>query len=292
MRKILAALLSLGPLSVVFPLGPLAVGVVPRAPHNALNLQQILRVSLGNGVSGSLASNSDVIHRCDDFVFNDIGSSGNWVYVGSPALSFVPWQPGHQAILSIPTGTTTGVSELIGERVCGTPSATFSGIDKCVARFVVSCDALFTGSGGFDGEWYVGIGDPDGTGNVYAGAMLNFAPGFPGHPSSELLAGSYTSRFSRTYTRTNFTIAANKWYDLIISWTPSVIKFYGAVYGQTPILIATNTTNISKEPQYLLVGNCRYRNGSPSVNLLVDKVEWLYETAKGGSFRQENLLMF
>jgi len=82
------------------------------------------------------------------------------------------------------------------------------------------------------------------------------------------------------------------WYDLIISWTPTVIKYYAAVYGQTPRLIAANTTNISTEPQYLLMGNCRYRNGSPSVTLLIDKVEWLYKTSQSGLHAEENLLSF
>jgi hypothetical protein len=283
MPKILAVQLSLG----------LLAAVVALARHADSNAQHSLRVQPGEGVAASLhSSKSDVIHGYDDLIFNDTASSRNWVYVGSNPLSFVPWQPGHQGIISIPTGVTTSVNELIGNQVCASPSARFSGINKCVARFVVSCNALYTGSRGFDGEWFVGIGNPDGTGNVYAGAMLSFAPGFPDHPSTELLAGSYTSRINHTETPTNFRIAANTWYDLIISWTPTVIKYYAAVYGQTPTLIATNTTNISTNAQYLLIGNCRYRNGSPAVNLLVDKVEWIYKTRQNGSFLQENLARF
>jgi hypothetical protein len=184
------------------------------------------------------------------------------------------------------------VNELIGKQVCAGPSASFSGITKCVARFVVSCDALYTATGGFDGEWYLGIASPDGTGNVYAGAMLSYAPGFDEHPSTELLAGSYTSQSSHTETPTTFKISPNTWYDLIISWTPTVIKYYAAVYGQTPTLIATNTTNISMEPQYLLIGNNRYKNASPPVTLLIDKVEWLYTTSQDIAYLGDNLLKF
>jgi hypothetical protein len=104
-----------------------------------------------------------------------IGSSKKWVYAGETPLWFAPSQVGHQGIVSIQTGTATSVNELIGAQVCASPSASFSGVDKCVARFVVSCDALFTGNGGFDGEWYIGIANPDGAGNVYAGAMLSLA---------------------------------------------------------------------------------------------------------------------
>jgi hypothetical protein len=294
MRKILATLLRVRPLAVVAPFAVLMpFAVVSRlANHDSSNGQHILKVSVGEGVAGIIPYHSDVIHGCDDFDFNDVSSSRKWKYVGSAPLSYVPWRPEHHGIISIPVGTTTSINELIGSQVCANASAGFSGTDKCIARFVVSCDALFTGTGGFDGEWYVGIGNPDGTGNVYAGAMLSFAPGFPEHPSSQLLAGSYTSQTSRTETPTNFTISPNTWYDLIISWTPGVIKYYAAVYGQTPTLIATNTTNISTDAQYLLIGNCRYHKGSPAVNLLVEKVEWLYKAPQSGSFLQENLIKF
>lgn len=283
MRKILAVQLSLALLAVVVAL----------ARHTGSNVQHGLRVQVGEGVAASLhSSKSDVIHGYDHFIFNDTGLFRNWAYVGSTPLSFVPWQPGHQGIISIPSGVTASVNELIGNQVCASPSPRFSGIDKCVVRFVVSCDALYTGSRGFDGEWYMGIANPDGTGNVHAGAMLSFAPGFVPGGNTGLLAGSYTSQRSHTETPTNFTIAANTWYDLVISWTPSVIKYYAALYGQTPTLIATNTTNISMEPQYLLIGNNRYVNGSPSVTLLIDRVEWLYKTRQNGSFLQENLAGF
>jgi hypothetical protein len=239
---------------------------------------QYLRVYAGEGVAGSLHAGSDVIHGSDDFLSKEI-SSKNWVHVGHTPPLFPPGQSGHQGVISISSGTTTGVNELIGKQVSTGPSSSFSGITKCVVRFVVSCDALFTATGGFDGEWYVGIASPDGTGNVYAGAMLSFAPGFDQHPSTQLLAGSYTSQSSNTETPTTFSIAPNTWYDLTISWTPTVIRYYAAIHGQIPTLIATNTTNISTEPQYLLIGNNRYKNGAPSVNLFIDKVEWLYTTS-------------
>jgi hypothetical protein len=255
--------------------------------------RQYLNVYAGDGVAGILHTGSDVVHGSDDFLYNDIGSSRKWVYVSDAnPLSFMTSQPGHQGVISIPTGTTTSVNELIGTQVCAGPSASFPGITKCVARFVVSCDTLFTANGGFDGEWYVGIANPDGTGNVYAGAMLSFAPGYDEHPSAELLAGSYTSQSSHTETPTNFRIAPHMWYDLIIVLTPTVIKYYAAVYGQIPTLIATNTTNIATEPQYLLIGNNRYKNGSPSVTLLIDKAEWLYTTSAGGSYLEETSLKF
>jgi hypothetical protein len=254
--------------------------------------RQSLRVYANEGVAGILRAGYDVVHGLDDFLSNDIVSARKWAYVGQTPYSFVSSQPGHRGIISIPSGTKTSVNELIGQQVCVGPSATFPGVTKCVARFVVCCDKLFTAKGGLDGEWYVGIANPDGTGNVHAGAMLSFAPGFDDYPSSKLLAGSYTSQSSHTETPTNFKIEQNTWYDLIISWTPKVIEYYAAVYGQTPTLIATNTTNISTEPQYLLIGNNRYKEGFPSVTLLVDKAEWSYATSEGESYLQEHLFKF
>jgi hypothetical protein len=99
-------------------------------------------------------------------------------------------------------------------------------------QMLVAAATNRTATGGFDGEWYVGIAYPDGTGNVYAGAMLSFAPGFDEHPSSELLAGSYTSQRIHTETPTNFKIAPNTWYDLAVSWTLTLIKYYAAVQCQ------------------------------------------------------------
>jgi hypothetical protein len=260
--------------------------------HYGSETEGALKVYVGEPVAASFSSGSDVVHGFDDFISKDITSSKNWAYVGTTPMSFVPGEPAHPGILSIPTGTTIGINELIGSQVCAKPTPNFSGIDKCVVRFVVSCDALFTGSDGFDGEWYIGIADPDGRGNVHAGAMLNFAPGFTDNRSTELLAGSYTSQHDRTYERTGFKIEPKTWYDLIISWTPTVIKYYAAVYGESPKLVATITTHISTDPQHLIVGNSRYRNGSPSVNLLVDKVEWLYKTSQSGSYLEENLVKY
>ena len=274
MRRFLVVFFSL---AVV----PLAL-VVPLAQYSPPNAQHSLGAHVGKGIAGS---------GFDDFTVNDISSSGKWAYVGSTPLSFVPWQTGHQGIITFPTGITPSINELVGNQVVARPTGSFPGTSKCVVRFVIKCDALFMGSG-FDGEWFMGIADPDGKGNVYAGAMLSFAPGFPEVASRGLLAGSYTSQINHTETPTNFTIAPNTWYDLVISWTPTVIKYYAATYGQTPVLIATNTTNISTGAQYLLIGNCRYGNGSPSVTLFIDRVEWLCNTAQSEAHLEEDLLKF
>jgi hypothetical protein len=228
-------------------------------------------ISLSAPPSGS----SDVIYGCDDFLSFDAPTDGSatWSYAGSSRPSVSNCQNGHTGIVSFPSGAAKGVNELIANQGSAFAAPDFGNVQKCVVRFVVSCDALFS-SGSFDGEWYVGIGNPNGSGAMYGGALLNFAPGFP---ATGLLAGSYTSTSNCTETPTRFTIAPNTWYDLIVSWTPTAIKYYGAVYGETPKLIATNTTNISTIPQFPLAGNNRYRGGTSSVTLFIDKVEWFYQ---------------
>ena len=228
-------------------------------------------ISLSAPPSGS----SDVIYGCDDFLSFDAPTDGSatWSHAGSSRPSVSNCQNGHTGIVSFPSGAAKGVNELIANQGSAFAAPDFGNVQKCVVRFVVSCDALFS-SGSFDGEWYVGIGNPNGSGAMYGGALLNFAPGFP---ATGLLAGSYTSTSNCTETPTRFTIAPNTWYDLIVSWTPTAIKYYGAVYGETPKLIATNTTNISTIPQFPLAGNNRYRGGTSSVTLFIDKVEWFYQ---------------
>jgi len=218
---------------------------------------------------------SDLIYGRDDFLSFDAPTDGSpaWSYAGSNRPSVSNWQNGHKGIVSFPSGAAKGVNELIANQGPGFVAPDFRNVQKCVVRFVVSCDALFSSSS-FDGEWYVGLGNPDGSGAMYGGALLSFAPGFP---ATGLLAGSYTSISNYTETPTRFTIAPNTWYDLIVSWTPTAIKYYGAVYGETPKLIATNTTNISTIPQFPLAGNNRYRGGTSSVTLFIDKVEWFYQ---------------
>jgi hypothetical protein len=186
---------------------------------------------------------SDLIYGCDDFLSFDAPTDGTptWSYAGSNGLSTSNWQKGHAGIVPFPSGTTNSVNELIANQGSGLVGPGFTNVQKCVVRFVVSCDALFSSSL-FDGEWYVGLGNPDGSGAMYGGALLSFAPGFP---ANGLLAGSYTSTSNYTETPTSFKIVPNTWYDLIVCWTPTAIKYYAAVYGATPTLIATNTTNIS-----------------------------------------------
>jgi len=237
--------------------------------------------TIAAGAVVSLCGDSDgkgkVFYGYDDFLSLNCPTSAavTWSYIGENGISKASRQSGRLGVVSFPSGTKSNVDELIANREVNLRGVDFGSLRKCVVRWIVSCDGTYS-SRSFDGEWYVGIGNPDGKGNMNGGALLSFAPGFP---AKGLLAGSYTSTSSHTETDTPFMIANNTWYDLVISWTPTVIKYYAAVYGSTPELIATNTTNISTLPQFPIAGNNRYLDGNSLVTLFVDKVEWFYETS-------------
>jgi hypothetical protein len=229
-------------------------------------------------------SNSCLIYGSDEFLSFDSPTDAvpKWSYAGTNLPSISTSKNAHAGILSFGSGATSSINELMANREPGQAGSDFTNVKKCLVRFVVSCDSVFSANS-FDGEWYVGLGNPDGSGAVYGGALLNFAPGFRTKglmAGLYLLAGSYTSVSKITYTPTPFEITSNTWYDLIISWTPTAIKYYAAVYGETPTLIATHTTNISTIPQFPLAGNNRYTVGTAPVTLFIDRVEWLYETSK------------
>ena len=270
-----------------------------RVVANTGSVLSVLNSGYLGGDSGTLAAGSritvcalpgdacELIYGCDDFLSLAAPTEGapTWSYIGTNGLSMSNWQNGHAGIVSFPSGNTNSCNELIANQGSESAGPAFTNVQKCLVRWVVFCDGLYS-STSFDGEWYAGIGNPDGHGAMHGGALLSFAPGFP---STGLLAGSYTGTSSYTETPTSFRIAPNTWYDLIISWTPTAIKYYAAVYGSTPKLIATNATNISKIAQYPIAGNNRYVRGANSVTLFIDRVEWLYQIPGNNSMVRHSI---
>ena len=247
----------------------------------------------------------------DDFIFWDMNNNpttpGTWIGVGT--VSLATWQTDHPGIITFPSGTGGSLNQIVGNMgspINSVPPPLFSTLEKAVVRFVVICDALFD-SNSFNGEWYVGFANVSGS-SVFGGALLSYAPGFtwtgPGGvptPTPGLVCGSYTgqniSEITET-TATNFpAIVPNTWYDLIISWTPTAINYYGAQYGTPPVLIGTHSAatpggpNIYTGGQYLHASNNMYTSG-PNVNLYIDMVEWLFKTSETGRLLESNLLNF
>jgi len=254
---------------------------------------------------------SKVVYGKDDFIFwamnNNPTTPGSWIGVGS--VSLANWQTNHPGIITFPSGTGGSLNQIVGNMgipINNVPPPVFSTLEKAVVRFVVMCDALFD-SNSFNGEWYVGFAFPTGA-NVFGGALLSYAPGFtwfgPGGvptPTPGLVCGSYTGESPNEITETTATnfpaIVPNTWYDLVISWTPSAINYYGAEYENTPVLIGTHSAatpggpNIYSGGQYLHASNNMYTSGS-NVNLYIDLVEWVFQVSDNVRYLEANLLNF
>ena len=65
-----------------------------------------------------------------------------------------------------------------------------------------------------------------------------------------------------------------------------------APYGQTPALIATCTTHISTAAQYIWMVASKGSGGSTQQKLLIDRVEWLFQTSQSRLFLGENLMSY
>ena len=267
--------------------------------------------SLAGAGQSQTSDTSNVVYGNDDFIFWDMNNNpttpGTWIGVGT--VSLANWQTDHPGIVTFASGTGGSISQIVGNMglpVDNVPPPVFSTLQKAVVRFVVMCDALFA-SDSFNGEWYVGFANISGS-NVFGGALLSYAPGFtwtgPGGvptPTPGLVCGSYTGQSTSEITETTATnfpaIVPNTWYDLIISWTPTAINYYGSQYGSAAVLIGTHSAstpggpNIYAGGQYLHASNNMYTSGS-NVNLYIDKVEWLFQTSESVRFLEANLLNF
>ena len=71
------------------------------------------------------------------------------------------------------------------------------------------------------------------------------------------------------------------------------MKFYGAVYGNIPALLATITDNITTTQHTpIWVTNGRSATGSPAVNAYIDRIEVIWQTNQPRAHLGENLLSF
>jgi hypothetical protein len=100
-----------------------------------------------------------------------------WLYVRTNRFEMSNWQKDHPGIVSFPSGTTNSCNELIANAGSDLGWTDFTNVRKCPVRWVVSSNVLYSSSS-LDGEWYVGIGNPDGGGARHGGALLSFALDF------------------------------------------------------------------------------------------------------------------
>jgi hypothetical protein len=251
---------------------------------------------------------SDVIYDCDDFLFATWGTGAaayKWFNTTTGAGVFAPfaYSADHVGVLKL--GATTAIGAAYIEQQSGLGSGlVLASAKKVVARFIVMADASYESSGA-NGEWTFGFADnfP----SVQYGALFSVAPGYTGLPGANgvggtgvtgaggILAGTYnnvaTNHFG--YIQTGFAVNPNIWYDFIISYSAAAVKFYGAVYGNSPSLLGTITDNITTTQHTpIFVTNGRSAAGSPAVNMYIDRIELLLQTNQPRAYLGENLLAF
>jgi len=143
------------------------------------------------------------------------------------------WQNGHAGIVSFPSGAANSVNELVANQGSDLGGPVFANVQKCMVRWVVLCNGLYSSSS-FDGEWHVGLGNPDGFGAMYGGALLSFAPGYP---AAGLLAG-YTPAYLTIQRLLHPSRLRRILGTILLSpglpRQSNAIKYYAAVYGSPP----------------------------------------------------------
>jgi len=265
--------LSQGPLGP--PPAPADGGISDAPADNGLYARQ------NNAwVAVAAQSSSDILTDCEDFLYEDFGPSAKWTVVnGTPDL--VEWQTDHPGILSLPS--LGNFCDLVMNHRVYPDLRT---VVKTVARFIVSWDRLLDPNDEL--EAVIGLTDLNTatTPDVESGALFSYAPfynaaNFPAVNVNALIIGTYGPTIGATTDQpTSLIIAANTWYDLILSMTPATVKFYGGIYtrGSLPPLIGQiiDPTKINLDGAMIWLGN--HTNGSIISHTYVDRVEWAYQT--------------
>jgi hypothetical protein len=174
-------------------------------------------------------------------------------YLARPGVNYAPWETGHFGIIKLTSGTASGQNAQL-QRNSGygvTTALDLSKVSRLIYRAVIKVDSLFTAyNGGGEHSWGVLS-----QGTPLCGAMFSIAPGFTGTDGAvsgnNIVTGTYedaTIPLMEDVSRPIFPIAPNVWYDTMIVWTKTAVKFYCRVWtaaGSNPwILVATNTQHI------------------------------------------------
>lgn len=174
-------------------------------------------------------------------------------YPATPGVNYAPWETGHSGIIKLTSGTASGQNaDLWPNFGYGVTTALdLSKISRLIYRAVIKVDSLFRAyKGGGEHSWGVlSHGTP------LCGAMFSIAPGFTGTDGvvagNNIVTGTYedaTIPLMEDVSRPIFPIVPNVWYDTMIDWTKTTVKFYCRVWtadSSNPwIRVATNTQYI------------------------------------------------
>jgi hypothetical protein len=217
-----------------------------------------LGVARMSAAGGSSVLN-DVYYERDDWTDINNTSTDAGVknvvssYPATPGVNYAPGETGHSGIIKLTSGNASGKNAQL-QHNCGYGEATtldLSKVTRLIYRAVIKVDSLFTSyTGGGEHSWGVLS-----QGTPLCGAMFSIAPGFTGTDGivagNNIVTGTYedaTIPLMEDVSRPIFPIAPNVWYDTMIVWTKTAVKFYCRVWtadSSNPwILVGTNNQYI------------------------------------------------
>ena len=253
--------------------------------------------ALFGGAFGGQSASASYRYLKDDLDFitwnTGAGASGGTTWTTSGGAFTWAQEPGdHFGVIKLPKTNNAG---LIGNQDTTSGSGVaFAALQKAVARFVVLPDNSPEVA---NNEWWCGFFNS--FTNQQFGALFSAAQGFTNlpnangvagfvNPATGLIAATYNSVSGGNlgYIQTGLQPVANQWLDLIVVWTPVANRFYAAVYGNTPVLVATITNNIcSNQSIYPAIFNA-----SANTNLYCDRIEVIWQSTNAKQWMGEGLL--
>jgi hypothetical protein len=217
-----------------------------------------LGVGTMSAVGRSSVLNDAYYQRIDWTDINNTGTDAGVknlasLYPANPGVSYTPGETGHSGIIKLTSGTASGQNAQL-QHNCGRGVATaldLSKVTRLIYRAVIKVDSLFTSyTGGGEHSWGVLS-----QGKPLCGAMFSIAPGFTGTDGivagNCIVTGTYedaTIPLMEDVSRPIFPIAPDVWYDTMIVWSKTAVKFYCRTWtadSSNPwILVGTNTQYI------------------------------------------------
>jgi hypothetical protein len=259
-----------------------------------------------SAAGGSSALNDAYYERIDWTDLNNTGTDAGVKNLASsyPAASNVssaPGETGHSGIIKLTSGTASGQNAQLRLNFgYGAASALdLSKVTRLIYRAVIKVDSLFTSyTAGGEHSWGVLS-----QGTPLCGAMFSIAPGFTGTDGivagNNIVTGTYedaTIPLMEDVSRPIFPIAPNVWYDTMIVWKKTAVKFYCRVWtvdSSNPwTLVGTNTRHIGTGLPVYVTRAVRCYGDNVRRSMLIDLEELYIDMSTPKRFIADDLVNY
>jgi hypothetical protein len=265
-----------------------------------------LRVRARSASRGDPVLNDAYYDRDDWTDINNTGTDAGvrnlaTAYPATPGVNYAPGETGHPGIIKLTSGTADGQHAQVQPNFGygKTTALDLSKVSRLIYRAVIKVDSLFTAyNGGGEHSWGVLS-----QGTPLCGAMFSIAPGFTGTDGvvagNNIVTGTYedaTIPLMEDVSRPIFPIAPNVWYDTMIVWTKTAVKFYCRVWTEDNsnpwILVATNTHYIGTGLPVYVTRAVRCYGDTVSRSMFIDLEELYIDTSKQKRFIADDLVNY